>query len=157
MFCWVSELGFRARRAAQAGYVLPAQVPLLPSTLLLELNGTERKGGKEYGEDPCTASENMCVFCSQPRHCFCLVNQKNICILLFQSAHQQTTAQPLLCPCSHGFPLTEVVEMNPAAVVLSSALGKADTALHLNSSLPGPYSHLHQNDSLGTELELQLK
>lgn len=111
--------GFQSQKSS-TGCVTSQQqggtVPLLSSTPLLELNGTERKGGKEYGEDPCPASEIMCAFCSQPRHCFCLVCQKNICILLFQSAHQQTTAQPLLCPCSRGFPLSDTVEMNPAVL-----------------------------------------
>lgn len=73
----------------------------------VEAEWHREKRGEEEQEDPCTASQMMCAFCSQPRRCFCLVNQKNICVLLFQPAHQQTAAWPSLSV--------------PAAVVFSSA------------------------------------
>lgn len=87
---------------------------LLPLMSLLRMNGTERTGGKEYEDDYCTASKIMCVFCSQPRRCFCLVNQKNICVLLFQPAHQQTAVwSSLFVRAAVVFFCTEVVQMIP--------------------------------------------
>lgn len=40
------------------------------SPLLLRLNGTERKGGKEYEEDPCTASKLCVCFALSPDAAF---------------------------------------------------------------------------------------
>lgn len=114
MFCWVSEPGEQHRLCH-----LPAagrDSPPAAFNISVRAEWHREKRGKEHGEDLCTASEIMCAFCSQPRHCFCLVCQKNICVLLFQSAHQQTSAQPLQCPCSPGFPLSEAVEMSPAVL-----------------------------------------
>lgn len=114
-FCHVL-LVFRARGAA--GVVPPprgGQSPLLlPSLPPLRLNEREKEE-RNTKKDPRTAPKMMCVFCSQPRRCFCLVNQKNICVLLFQPAHQQTAAWPSLSVrAAVVFFCAEVVQMNPA-------------------------------------------
>lgn len=73
------------------------------------------KRGEEEQENPCTASQMMRAFCSQPRRCFCLVNQKNICVLLFQPAHQQTAAWPSpSVPAAVVLSCAGVVRVNPA-------------------------------------------
>lgn len=83
--------------------------------LLLPLMPLLSKGRKEYEEDPCTASTILWVFCSQPGRRFCLVNQKNICVLLFHPAHQQTAAwsSPFVPAAVVSF-CTEAAQMHPA-------------------------------------------
>lgn len=94
-------LGFGGRRAAQ---VVP---PPSAFGAAVKAEWHREKQGKGRQRSSLHGIKNN-VFCSRPRRCVCLVNQKNICVLLFQPAHQQTAARPSVFLC------TEVAQMDPA-------------------------------------------
>lgn len=112
MFCWVSEPQEQHRlcHLPAAGHSPPAA---FNTTVRAEWH--REKKGKGIWRSLRSIRNYVCILLSAQTLLLSSLPEKHL-ILLFQSAHQQTTAQPLLCPCSRGFPLTEVVEMNPAVL-----------------------------------------
>lgn len=114
--------------------------------LLLKLNGAEGKGGKQYEKDPCTASKIVCILLPGQMLLLSSQPEKHLRFVVPSSPPANHCLAVAVCPCSPGFLLHRRCADEP----------RCETVPVLSSSLPGPFSGLHQNYFLGTEPELRL-